>query len=201
MPRSFKAFRLPAGVKGVRKDPRFIARLVIGLLLVANLLAAFAVFRPLGGSAEELDSELARLQAQVQQRQGALQRLRALVSKIEQARAAGDNFLTTYFMDQRTLSSTIIDELSSAAKEAGIRPKEQSIAVDPIEGSDTLSMMTITANYEGTYGDLVEFVDRLDKSPRFLILDTLTAAPQQGGTNLNVNIRFNAFVREDRGVL
>jgi type IV pilus assembly protein PilO len=198
MPRSFKAFRLPPGAS---KDPRFIARAVIGFLLVANLVAAFAVFQPLGGSAEELDVEARRLNTQLQQRQAALKKLRALVAKIEQARAAGDEFLTTYFMDRRTLSSTIVSELSTAAKEAGIRPKEHAFGFDPIEGSDTLSMVTITANYEGTYGDLLEFVNRLDKSPRFLILDTLTAAPQQGGTNLNVNIKLNTFVREDRGVL
>lgn len=198
MPRSFKKFRLPPGAT---KDPRFVARAVIGVLLAANLIAAFAVFQPLGGSAEELDAEVTRLQTQLQQRQASLQSLRALVSKIEQARASGDEFLSRYFMDRRTLSSTIVGELATAAKEAGIRPKEHAFGFDPIEGSDTLSMVTITANYEGTYGDLLEFVNRLDKSPRFLILDTLTAAPQQGGTDLNVNIKLNTFVREDRGVL
>jgi hypothetical protein len=198
MLRSFKKYRLPAGAT---KDPRFVARAVIGTLLVANLIAAFAVFRPLGGSAEELDAEVARLQVQLKQRQAALTRMRAHVSKIEQARAAGDEFLTTYFMDRRTLSSTIVGELTNAAKEAGIKPKEHAFGFDPIEGSDSLAMVTITGNYEGTYGDLLEFVNRLDKSPRFLILDTLTAAPQQGGTNLSVNIKLNTFVREDHAVL
>ena len=77
-----------------------------------------------------------------------------------------------------------------------MRPRERSFAYDPIEGSDTLSMMTVTANYEGTYGDLLQFVNKLDKSARFLILDTLTAAPQVSGPNLNVQIKFNTFVRE-----
>jgi Tfp pilus assembly protein PilO len=190
---SFSRFRLPAGAT---KDPRLIARAVIALLLVANLVAAYAVFRPFGGSAEELDAQVASLQTQLQQRQASLQRLRALVSKIEQARASGDEFLSTYFMDRRTASSAIIGELSTAAKEAGMKPKENAYAFDPIEGSETLSMMTITANYEGTYGDLLEFVNRLDKSSRFLILDTLTAAPQQGGATLNVNIKLNTFVRK-----
>jgi type IV pilus assembly protein PilO len=194
MPRSFKLFQLPAGAT---KDPRLIARAVIGILLVANLMAAYAVFRPLGGSAEELDAQVASLQTQLQQRQASLQRLRALVSKIEQARAAGDEFLSTYFMDRRTASSTIIGELSTAAQEAGMKPKENTYSEDPVEGSETLSMMTITVNYEGTYGDLLEFVNRLDKSRRFFILDTLTAAPQQGGVTLNVNIKLNAFVRKD----
>jgi type IV pilus assembly protein PilO len=198
MRKSFNRFRLPAGAS---KDPRFIARAAIGVLLVANLLAAYMVFRPLGGSAEELDAEVASMQAQLQQRQASLQRLRALVSKIEQARKTGDEFLNTYFMDRRTTASTIVGELATAAKDAGIRPKETAFGFDDIEGSDTLSMMTITASFEGTYGDLLEFVNRLDKSKRFLILDTLTAAPQQGGTNLNVNIKLNTFVRKEAAVL
>ena len=41
-------------------------------------------------------------------------------------------------------------------------------------------MMTITGGYEGTYGDLVQFMNRLDRSPRFLIVDSMNASPQQG---------------------
>ena len=48
MSRSFKNLTLP---RNITKDPRVIARFVLGVLLLANLLAAFAIFRPLGGSA------------------------------------------------------------------------------------------------------------------------------------------------------
>ena len=191
MPRSFK-FELPAN----RKDPRFIARAVLGVLLFANLISAYAVFYPVGGSAEELEAQISTMRSQIQQRQAALGRMRTLVAKIEQARTSGDQFLGQYFMDRRTASSTILNELDIAAKQAGMRPKERSFAYDPVEGSEDLSMMTVVANYEGTYGDLLQFVNRLDKSQRFLILDTLMAAPQQGGGTLNVQIKFNSFVRE-----
>ena len=126
-----------------------------------------------------------------------LQRLRALVNKIEQARASGDSFVDTYFMGRRTTSSTIGSELLKAAKDAGMRPKEHSFTFDPIEGSETLTMMTIVGNYEGTYGDLLQFVNRLDKSARFLIIDTMSAAPLQGTGNLAISIKLNTFVRED----
>lgn len=194
MRRSFEKIRIPAGLG---KDPRFVARAVLGLLLIANLIAAYLVFRPFGGSAEQLDAQVTALQGQVRQRQAALERLRKLVAKIQQARTGGDEFVTGYFMDRRTASSSIVGELYNSAKEAGIRPKEHSYVFDPVEGSDTLSMMTVSANYEGTYGDLLEFVNRLDKSGRFLILDTLTATPIQNTNTLNVNIKMNTFVREN----
>ena len=192
MRRNFK-LKLPPGAG---KDPRFIARAVLGTLLVLNLIAAYMVLQPVGGSAEVLEAQIATLRSSIQQRQAALTRMRAHVSRTEQARTTGDQFLGQYFMDRRTSSSAILTELDEAAKSAGMRPKERSFAYDPIEGSETLSMMTVVANYEGTYSDLVQFVNKLDKSQRFLILDTLTASPQVGGPNLNVQIKFNTFVRE-----
>lgn len=178
------------------KDPKTIARVVLGSLLLLNLGAAWAVFRPVGGSAEELEERIAGLRSQVQMRQATLQRTRVLVSRIEQARMGADEFLNAYFMDRRTASSAILGELDKAAKEAGVRPKERSFTYDPVEGSDQFAMMTVVANYEGNYSDLLQFVNRLDKSRRFLILDTLVAAPQQNSQLLNVQIRFNTFVRE-----
>lgn len=192
MPRSFR-FELPAGAT---RDPRFIARAVLGVLLLLNLIAAYAVFQPLGGSAEQLEAELSTLRSQVQARQANLRRTRTLVSKIEQARKSGDDFLGVYFLDERTMSSNIVAELSNAAKTSGMRQREQSFSTDPVEGSADLSMMTVTATLEGSYGDLLEFVNSLDRSGRFLILDTLTAAPQQGGPNLLVTIKMNTFVRQ-----
>jgi hypothetical protein len=193
-----RSFSLPAGFAArLRRDPRTIARAVLGILLLANLIAAYAVFRPVGGSAEELDSQIAALQTSLQRRQMELQSMRQLVSRIQQARESGDKFLGSYFMDRRTASSTILGELDRAAKESALRPKERSFTYDPIEGTEKFSMMTVVANYEGTYGDLLQFVNRLDKSQRFLIIDTLVAAPQQGAQGmLNVQIKFNTFVKE-----
>ena len=196
MPRSFNLRQLEKLRVRAKKEPQFVARLVLGVLLLANLLAAWAVFQPVGGSAEQLEEQITSLRTDLQRRQMSLARMRQLVSKIEQARTTGDQFLLQYFTDRRTASSAIVSELDRAAKEAGIRPKERSFTYDPVEGSESLAMMTVVANYEGTYGDLVQFVNRLDKSQRFLILDTLVASPQVGGGTLNVQIKFNTFVRD-----
>jgi len=70
-----------------------------------------------------------------------------------------------------------------------------------VEGTENLGMMTITANYEGTYADLVKFVNLIDRSKRFLIIDNIQAAPQQQGGKLVSRFKINAFVRETgRGV-
>ena len=181
------------------KDPRMMARLVVGALLAANLAAALVAFHPWGGSAEDLARQQEELRGRLAQMQSKLKRSRALASKVERARTEGERFLAQYITDRRVTFSIIADELNRTAKEAGIRQKEVSIVLEPVEGSDTLSQMTISAGYEGTYSNLTKFVNLLDKSPRFLIIENMVAAPQQAGQNLNVSFKLDTFVREVPG--
>ena len=168
----------------------------IGLLGLANLAALFLLVKPVGGSAADLEAQLANLQMQVKRQQLNLRMSRDLVGKVEGARGEHERFMQTYFMDRRTMSSTILSEIKDSASTAGLTPKEHSFAFEPIEGTENLGMMTITANYEGTYGDLVKFVNLIDRSKRFLIIDNIQAAPQQQGGRLTSRFKINAFVRE-----
>src|SRR6185436_17083078 len=112
------------------------------------------------------------------------EQLKILSKKSDQARTEGDKFLRGYFLARRTAASTLAIELTGMAKSAGIKHKEHSFAPELIEGSDSLGMMTITANYEGTYADLIQYTNKLDRSPRFFIIESLAAAPQQGGNGV-----------------
>ena len=46
------------------REPQFILRVIVGVLLAANLIAAGILLFPPGGSAEDLEKQLASLQAQ-----------------------------------------------------------------------------------------------------------------------------------------
>jgi Tfp pilus assembly protein PilO len=174
-----------------------ITRLCLAVLLLANLAAGYFAWRPMGGSPRELREQLDDLRTQLRQRQMVLDRTRLLASKIEAGRGQGDEFLVEDFLPRRLASSTIVAELNDAATKAKVRPKESAAGFEPIEGSDTLSMMQISANYEGAYPDLIQFVNLLDKSQRLLIIESLNATPQQGSALLNVTLKLDTFVRED----
>jgi len=177
------------------KDPRVLVRAALGLLLAANLAAAVFVFRPWGGSPEELQRRLSGLRTEVRQRTETTQRLSTLVATVEKTHIEASGFMAKYFLDSRTAYSTVLTELGELAKEAGIKQKEHSFIAEPIEGSDTLSMMAITGYYEGTYADLVQFVNRLDRSERFITIESLQATPQQSQGILNVVLKLNVLVR------
>lgn len=190
MPRSFSA---------TARDPRVAVRAILGVLLAIDLVAALLAFRPFGGSADDLRQRRAQLQTQLSQLQAHLAATQQMVKKVETGRKQGDDFLAKYVADRRTVSSTIFEELDRTAQEAGIKPKDRNVELNQIEGSDTLEMMSISAGYEGTAASLQKFVSLLDRSPRFLIIESLSVAPQQGGQMLNVNLKLDTFVKEAPG--
>jgi Tfp pilus assembly protein PilO len=177
--------------------PRRLWLMALLALSVADIAAAWIVLYPPGGSASDLERQLAALESQTAAKRALLASTRQHVAAVEQGRAEGDKFLNQYFLARRTAYSTLLAELVAAADSAKIKPKEHAYATEPIEGSDSLSMMSISANYEGTYANLMRFVHELDRSPRLLIIEALNAAPQQSGGNLNISMKIDTFVRED----
>ena len=171
-------------------------RVVLGALVAANLIAAGLVLFPPGGSADELQREMTTLQSQVAQNKARLERTREHVAAVEKGREEGDQFLASYFLERRTAYSTLYAEISEAAIKSKIKQREYSYSTDPIEGSDTLSMMSITANFDGSYADVLNFVHELDKSSRLLIVESLNVAPQQGSNVLSVSMMIDTFVRD-----
>jgi type IV pilus assembly protein PilO len=193
--------RLPLNLPLNLKDPRVLVRAALGVLLLANIVAALIAFKPWGGSAADLAQEQVNLQQQLTSLKARLEKSKALVSKAEHARQDGDAFLSEYTTDRQIAFSTIVAELERVAHEAGIQARPVNYELDPVEGSDALSQMTISAAYEGSYTSLMKFVNLLDKSPRFLIIESLMAAPQQtnAGDLLSVTIKLDTFVREQPG--
>lgn len=189
MPRSFSI--------SAPSNPRRLIRIGLGILVAANLVAAYFVFRPIGGSAQQLAQEALELHTQIRQQQATLDRTKSLVSKIESGRGEGDKFMASYFLPRRTAYSAIMADLNDLASQAKIMPRDSAWSLDAVDGSDSLDMMQISANFEGTYPDLIHFINLLDKSDRLVIIESLNATPQQSGGRVNVALKLDTFVQED----
>ena len=188
MPKNFSVWR--------PNNPRAVIRLGLGTLVAANLVAAYFVVRPIGGSAQELAQQALEMHSQIVQQKSVLDRTRILAGKIELGRGEGDKFMAGYFLPRRPAYSTIMAELNDLAGQAKITPRESSISLDAVDGSDTLDMLQISANFEGQYPDLIHFINLIDKSDRLLI-ESLNATPQQTGGRLNVTLKLDTFLKED----
>src|SRR5438105_11696624 len=98
---------MPRNFKLNWKDPRIGVRAVLGALLALNVIAAIFLFRPWGGSAEELERQVVSMRQQLPQHRATLEGTKAVVQKVEKARSEGDQFLQKYMLDGRSTYSTI----------------------------------------------------------------------------------------------
>jgi len=192
MARSFNILKLDW------RDRRTVMRAAMALLLAANVVAALVLLKPWGGSASDLARKLDERRRELVQQNMRLERTRIVAAKVEKARSEGDQFLGDYTLVRRTAFSTLISEINAMAIKAGMKPKESSYVLEPVEGSEALEQLTLSVNYEGSYTSLTQFVRSLDKSNRFLIIESLQAAPQPSGI-LSVNLKVDIFVRQPAG--
>jgi hypothetical protein len=199
MPKNFSLKFLSLPVGAAWKEPRVLIRIALGLLLAANLAAAGYAFNLFGPSPEVLNQTLVAAEARLQADQARLVRSRVLTSNIGRGKAESDTFLANYFSARRNTYSIIDSEINETAKTAGMKRLEGTVApLDPIEGADDLSMMTLSINFEGSFAQFVKLVNLLDRSPRFLIIESMQVAPQPKGDVLNTNLKLHVFVKEDQ---
>jgi hypothetical protein len=199
MPKNFNlssSLKPALGVMSALKDAEVLMRLLLGILLAANLVAAAFAFHLFDDSPERIARQVQSINQQVVAQIVKLNQTRLHAGKVEKGREEGTKFISTYMTSRRATYSTIISEIDQMANFAGMKRKESSMVLDAIQGSDALDMMTITASFEGEYKNLLIFINQIDKSKRFIIIESLAASPQQNGV-LQVTLKLNTFVKEE----
>src|ERR1700733_2119410 len=84
------------------KDPQVSVRAGLGLLLLLNVAAALILFKPWGGSADDLQRRLDAMRAQLPAQRAQVARTKVLVEKVQKARKEGDQFMGKYILNERT---------------------------------------------------------------------------------------------------
>jgi len=192
-----RSFNLPAFEAAALTEPKVLVRVILGLLFAANLVAAAFAFHWFDTSPDSVNQQLLAAQSTELSEQARLLKTRALASHIAHGKTEGETFLTSSMTTRRRAYSTIIGEITDVAKAAGMKNGGGTIALEAVTGSEDLDLMSVSFNLEGGYPELLKFMNLLDRSSRFLIIETLTVTPRAQAGTLAVNVKIDTFVRED----
>ncbi len=192
-----KSFNLPAIDFAALSEPRILVRAALGTLFLANLVAAAFAFHWLDDSPDTVGRQLIAAEASQAVERGKLLKTRSLAANIARGKADGENFIATSMTSRRRTYSTILGDITEMAKVAGMKSPSGTINLEPVAGSDDLDLMSISFTFDGGYAELLKFVNLLDRSPRFLIIESLTVTPRVQTGTLAVTLRVDTFVRED----
>jgi len=184
------------GLPWTRRVPHRRVLLVAGILTLFNLVFYLAAVMPLDARSRQQQAEAAALTEQVKTQTAEVEKLRAIVGKIEKARPEGDALLAAITLERNTTFSTLVAELDEAATASGIETRESTYDLDSLEGTEEYGTIMITANYRGEYENLVRFLNRLDRSRHFLIIESLNALPRSDSSGLQITMRIDTFLRD-----
>lgn len=177
-----------------RRIPHRNVWIVIALLAVFDVAFWAVAVRPLSNREEQRRVRLASLEQQIEQRRASVEKLEAATERVESATETGDGLLEQLTLDRQTTYSTLLSELVEASDEAGVQFRETSFETVEVEGNEAFGRLRVSANFRGNYENLVQFLNRLDRSEQFLIIEQLGAAPSDEG-GLRFSIRIDTFVR------
>lgn len=168
------------------------------LLGMLNVAAVYLYIAPPGGSRHELLEQEAEISNSIKAHRVGTQRLKTISEKVQLGGDETEQFAAQYFLPKRTAFATVVSEMLRMSAAAGFHEQDSRYSQEPIEGSDDLTLLTINGTYRGTYADLMNFLSQVDHSDQLIILDQLTATPQQQGADLlNVTMRFLAIIKDD----
>jgi len=170
---------------------RFTAAAII--LAVLDVAAVGFLLSPLGRSRSAREAEWAEARRELQAKKADAVPLRGMDKKLDLARQEIAAFYKERFPYQY---SAVSSELGKAASETGVRVSQ--ISYDPKATEiPNLQQVSINANLDGDYLQVVKFINALERNRMFFMVDSLTLAQEQGGM-VRLQLRLETYLRTEK---
>ena len=175
---------------------RTMARLRTSLviLLTLNVVLLFALVRGTGASEADRRAEITRLEADERSARQHTEQLRALRQKVEAATQNEYRFGEENFLARSSAFSQMIADLAKLAEDNHLQPSDTSYS-EPDRQANGLGWTSVTASMtvQGEYADLVRFINKVEKSQLFWIIQSLDVSGQSG-SQLRLNLQAATYL-------
>jgi Tfp pilus assembly protein PilO len=193
----------PAPRPGLKRDLYEYRRWVRGgliALLVIDALFFFFSFRPMGFSAAQQQDSLKALRDDAKAKRETVARLKKIESTLSESNRLGDQFYESKFLPAETGFGTVMEEVDKLAVATGVRKGSVSYGVQEIKDRPDLEGVTIDTTLEGEYSKIVRFVNQLEHSPLFLIVDSMGVTGGGKNKTVSVTIKLLTLFRIPQGL-
>jgi len=164
---------------------------VIGGLLALNLVVVFFTLRPSGLSLTQQKAELTRLSEERDTLRATVAHLDRVKATLAESSKQGKEFEDSKFLPIGTGFSTVMEEVEKLAVSNGVHKGGVSYGIAEVKDHPGISLVEITFVIDGDYSKMVHFVNEMEKSQLFLIVESLSAGRSEtrGGVRLAVKLQ------------
>jgi Tfp pilus assembly protein PilO len=169
-----------------------LIRWVIGAVLVVDLILLGLIWR-MGSSPQSPKNGLVFLRRQDALMAADLARAQAIRAQLPEIRRQGDTFFTQDLHPMGTGYSSLILDLGTLAKESGLTAENYSFHQHDADKRGVVQL-DIGTLVTGDYPSVVRFINSLERSDNFYVLDGLSLAASNSGV-LRLNLQLRTFFR------
>ena len=169
---------------------------IVGLALLANVLAYLLVVRPLAlKSSGAADRAAAAATART-----AAERELAQADALVKGKAQADQQLDAFYKNVLPSSMTAARRMTYAslptlARKAGVRYDARTTTVEALDRDGRLEKMGIRMVLQGDYDGLRQFIYALETGPEFVVIDAVTLVEGQGDEPLHLTVDMSTYYR------
>jgi len=170
---------------------------LLAALVVADTGVYWFVVRP--QEVTPLDAEaLAELGRQVAQAEAEVTRLKRIEQALPTAGKDLSQFGARHFHAERTGSSALLAAFERAADDVGVRPGRVEFRSYELKDRSELVRMEIRTTVEGGYRNIVQFLETLERSANFYLVERLGLVASQArgsGGDLQLSLKLSTYLR------
>jgi Tfp pilus assembly protein PilO len=163
------------------------------IFAVLDVAAVGVLLSPLGRSRSAREAEWAEARRELQAKKADAVPLRGMDKKLDLARQEIAAFYKDRFPYQY---SAVSSELGKVSSQTGVRVSQISYDPKPAEVPN-LQQVTINANLDGDYLQVVKFINALERDRMFFMVTSLTLAQEQGGM-VRLQIKLDTYLRTEK---
>ncbi len=78
-------------------------------------------------------------------------------------------------------------EIEKLARDAGLKPKKSTYSISKVKDTD-LVRCEVTLPLDGSYANLTDFLARIESARRFIVVDQMALAQEEGGARMNLKL-------------
>jgi len=162
------------------KTTKTVVATVVGVLLAIDVGLGIFLWRTSRQSPAQARAEVERLTLQAKLRRAELVRGEKIRASLPQVGRDCDKFYETTFLDKASGYSALQSDLDSIAGKAGLRISARTYKETEVKNRG-VTEIAISTDVEGNYSSIIQFIDGLQQSKNFYLLNNLSLASAKGG--------------------
>ncbi len=168
-------------------------RWTLAVLLVADVVLLGLNLRT-GPTVQERRKEIEQLQRQRDLLAADVRRATDIQKKLAGVQREGDEFFKRELREASSGYSSVVADLGSLAKTAGLKTSAITFRQQEL-ASRGVTEVQVSTTVEGDYPSLVSFINGLERSSNFYVLDSLVLASSTQTGSLKLNLQLRTYFR------